>query len=345
MQRASKPVMTMFALVASWLVGAMFARADGSSNGNGAPSGHTAGVVLITGGAAERHREIVGQTIEAAVRDAGWSPPPKPLTKSQSDSMLTCLDSKPPASCVPASLPIARVFVVTVENGQADNGAPMVVLTGKGILIDPPSTAIRQQHCERCASNDLTAASAELAKIVLRDLALRAGTTIVELKSSPEGAEIVLDGQRIGATNAKFNTYPGKHVVRFEKSGYVAETREFTAEEDRSVTVAATLRSSATGQPPPRPPAPSRLVPGALLGAGGVLLATGAVGIYYSTKGDSDDRYRYTRAAPIGIGATAAGLGAAGLGVYLLWKGSRSAAPTVAMISGGAVLGWTGTFR
>lgn len=345
MQITSKPVMTVFVLLASWLIGVAGARAQGSAGGSGTPAAATPGLLLVTGGAAERQREIVGQAITAAVRDAGWSLPPKPLTKSQSDGMLACFDSKQPASCIPASLRIARVFVVTVEDRQADNGVPMVFLVGKAILIDPPATAIRQQHCERCASNDLTAASAELAKIVLRDLALSAGTTIVELRSEPEGAEIVLDGRRIGATNAKFNTYPGKHVVRFEKPGYLAETRELTAEEDKSVSVAVTLRPSGAGKPPVRPPPPSKLVPGALLGAAGVLLVTGGVGIYYGTKGDSDDRYRYPRAMPIGIGAAVLGIGAAGAGAYLLWKGSRSSAPTVGVASGGAVLGWMGTFR
>src|SRR5262245_25195050 len=134
MQITSKPLLAASALLLSWLVGAALARAEGNASGNGTSSGHTIGVVLITGGAAERHREIVAQVIEAAVRDAGWSQPSKPLTKSQSDSMLTCFDSKQPASCIPASLGIARVFVVTVENGQADNGMPLLVLTGKALL-------------------------------------------------------------------------------------------------------------------------------------------------------------------------------------------------------------------
>lgn len=308
------------------------------------PGARAAGVVLVTGGGAERQREIVAQAIEAAVRDAGWRLPPKPLTRSQADGVLACLDAKQPASCIPAALGLARVFVVMVEDGQADNGAPLVVLTGKALLVDPPSTAIRQQHCERCASNDLTAASAELAKIVLRDLALRAGTTIADLRSDPDGAEIVLDGRRVGVTNAKLNTYPGKHVVRFEKPGYLAETRELVAVDDQSVLVAVTLRSSApvgSAASTRR----SRLLPVALLGASGALLALGVTGFYYGTQGGPDERYRYPRATPIGVGATVAAVGAAGAGVYLLWAGSRSSAPAVQATAGGAVLGWGGTFR
>lgn len=346
MQMTSKLVMTVLALVTSWLAGASLVRAAPAApatNGTPTPPGRTSGVVLVTGGG-ERLREIVGQAIEAAVRDAGWSLPPKPLMKSQSDGMLTCLDAKPPASCVPVPLRIARFFAVTIQEGQADNGAPQVVLTGKAILIDPPATAIRQQHCQRCASNDLATSSAELAKLVLRDLALRAGTTIADFRSDPEGAEIVLDGERVGATNAKLNTYPGRHVARFEKPGYLAQTREFTAVEDQSVRVEATLHRSDTGKPPLRPPT-SKLVPVALFGASGVFLVTGAAGFYYATKGDSDERYHYPRAMPIGVIATAAGIGAAAAGGYLLWKGSRSSAPTVGVTSGGAVLGWKGTFR
>lgn len=343
MQMASKPVMTVFALLALWLVSVAVVRAD-ASNGSAPPSGHKPGLVLINGDAAERQREIVGQTIEAAVRNAGWSLPSKPLTKSQSDSMLACFDSKQPGSCIPASLRIARVFVVTVENKQAENGAPMVVLIGKAMLIDPPSTAIRQQHCERCANNDLTAVSAELAKIVLQDLALGVGTTIADFRTEPDGAQIVLDGRRIGVTNARFNTYPGKHVARFEKPGHLAQTREFTAVEDQSVLVTAILPASDTAKPPIRMP-PSKLVPGVLFGASGVLLLSGAVGLYYGTKDNSDDKYHYPRAMPIGVGSAVVGVGAAGVGFYLLWKGSRSSAPTVGVMSGGAVLGWMGTFR
>jgi PEGA domain len=342
MQRASKPVITVVTLLASWLLSAAFARADGA-NGAETPSSPTAGVVLISGGAAERHRAIVGRAIETAVRDAGWSLPSKPLTKSQADSMLACFDSKQPASCIPAPLRSARLFAVTVEEGQAENGAPMLVLTGRALVIDPPATAIRQQHCEHCANNDLTAASAELAKIVLRDLALSAGTTIVEFRSDPDGAEIVLDGRRIGATNGKFNTYPGKHLARFEKPGHIAQTREFTAKEDESVLVEAKLPKSDTGKPPIR--LPSKLVPGVLFGVSGALLFTGGAGLYLATQNDSDDKRIHPRALPIGIGSTALGVGAAGVGLYLLWKGSRSSAPTVSMMPGGAVLGWVGTFR
>jgi hypothetical protein len=319
----------MSALLASWLAGAATGRADDApvavtdgARANGVPDhsealpARTAGVVLITGGAADRQREIVGEVIEDAVLTAGWSLPPQPLTQSESDGVLACLDTEQPASCIPAPLRLSRVFVVAVEAGQADDGAPLIVLTGKALLFDPRFTAIRQQYCERCASNDLIAASAELAKLVLRDLVLVAGTTIADFRSDPVGAEIFLDGNRVGATNAKLNTYPGKHVVRFEKPGYLAETRELIAKDDQSVRVAVLLH------PKPAAPLRSKLLSGALIGAGGALLGVAAAGIYYSTKGDSDDRYRYPRAKPIGIVSAVLGAGAASAGLYLLWKGT-----------------------
>ena len=318
MKRASKPILVVSALLASLLAGAATGRADDAPDDRDALPVYTAGVVLITGGAAERQREIVGQVIEAAVRDAGWSLPQQPLTQSESDGVLACLDSNQLQGCIPPALQLARVFVVAIEPGQASDGAPLIVLTGKALLLDPPATAIRQQHCERCASNDLTAASAELAKLVLRDLALRAGTTIADLRSEPVGAEIILDGRRAGATNARLNTYPGRHVVRFEKPGYLAQTHELIAKNDRSVRVAVTLHRS---KPPPMSPR-SKLLSGALIGAGGALLGVAAAGIYYSTKGDSEDRYRYPRAKPIGIGSAVLGAGAAGAGLYLFWKGT-----------------------
>lgn len=312
--------------------------------GSSVAGAETRGIVLVSGDAAEKYGERVGQVVEAAVRGAGWSLLQEPLVKVESDRILGCLRSSEAASCVPEALRIARVFVVKIENGQASDGAPLMILTGKGVVIRPASMAIRQQYCEHCSDDRLMAASAELAKVVLQDLALRAGTTLVEFESVPDGAEIILDGERIGATRSTFRTYPGKHLVRFEKPGFFPEAREVAAEEGETTRVSVALRPSGADQSPDRRGG-SQLVPDILIGGGGALAVTGAVWLHYSTKYGPEDKDRYKHATTLGGGALVVGLGAAALGAYSLWRGSRSQTMIFGVTSGGGTLGWMGTLR
>lgn len=89
----------------------------------------------------------------------------------------------------------------------------------------------------------------------------------------------------------------------------------------------------------------SKLAPGTLFSISGVLLLSGTVGVYYGMKDDFHDKYRYSRAMPIGIGTLFVGVGSASVGLYLHRRASRSAAPAMSMSSNGAMLGWIGTFE
>jgi hypothetical protein len=312
--------------------------------GSSVAGAETRGIVLVSGDAAEQYGGRVGQVVEAAVRGAGWSLLQEPLVKIESDRMLACLRSSAAPSCVLEALQIARVFVVKIENGQASDGAPLLILTGKSVVIRPASMAIRQQYCERCSDDRLMAAAAELAKVVLQDLALRAGTTGVEFESVPDGAEIILDGERIGATRSTFRTYPGKHLVRIEKPGSFPEAREVVAEEGKTTRVSVALRPSGADRPPNRRGG-SQLVSDALIGGGGALAVTGAIWLHYNTRYGPEGKDRYRHATTLAGGALVVGLGAAGLGAYSLWWGSRSQAMIFGVTSGGGTLGWRGTLR
>src|SRR4029078_7617127 len=95
----------------------------------------------------------------------------------------------------------------------------------KLIAFAPQGLAVRQRFCEHCADDRLSAASTDLARQLLADLAVRAGRTVLDVAAPPPGARITLDGQPIGATDATFNTFPGAHVVVVEKAGYPAARR------------------------------------------------------------------------------------------------------------------------
>src|SRR4051812_25130900 len=118
------------------------------------PAHAEAGLLVIGGSAAVRERTVIGTAVEDAVRKAGWSLPAKPLAKKDSDRLLSCEDSVTPWTCIPSTVTgagIRDVLVVSVETRQAENGAPLVVITGKLIISNPQSFAVRQRFCEHCA--------------------------------------------------------------------------------------------------------------------------------------------------------------------------------------------------
>jgi hypothetical protein len=266
------------------------------------------GSVVIGGGAEDRDRSVVGAAVAATAREAGWVVSRDPVAAQDVDRLIACSDPVRPWACVPASLGsrgIRRIFVFAVDRRQAASGVPMVVLTAKLIAFAPQGLAVRQRFCEHCADDRLSAASTDLARQLLADLAVRAGRTVLDVASTPPGARITLDGQPIGATDATFNTFPGAHVVVVEKSGYRTERRSVVAEEGKTAAVAVVLAPDAPG-PAPR----SRVVLGALIGGGALAVIAGGVLLDLGARGGPHDKYRYVGATPagalLGLAGTAA---------------------------------------
>lgn len=309
------------------------------------------GLLIIGGTAAEHERSTVGGAIESAVRGAGWSLPSKPFSKKDTERLLNCSDAKTPWTCVPPAVGAAGiqdVLVVSVEASQAENGAPMVVITGKLIVTNPQAFAVRRRFCEHCADDKLAEASQDLTHQLIQELAVRGGRTVVSFKSQPTSADITLDGAHVGATDATFNTFPGKHVATVQKPGFDSEVREFTVEEGKTAELLFMLHPSSTSvelHPVSRPWWSARWVPGTAIGAGAALVVFGGISVYRGqTFSGADSRYEYTHATTVGVITGLVGLGAVGTGLYLLWRGPNGSAPSASIGPGGAVVGWTGRF-
>lgn len=331
------------ALVVSW-----FAASAAHANNQGASSD----IVLISGDAPARDLATVTTAIEAAVRGAGWSLPKQPLARADSERMLKCLAGDAPGTCVKGPPSLARIFVVTVKTAQ-ESGAPMLVLIGKVFSIDQEAPAenrfvTRQRHCESCSDDTLAKESTELVTATLRELSSRIGKTFVEFKSTPPGANILLDGVWIGATDGTYRTHPGKHVARFTKDGYIAQDHEFTVEERRTATVKVTLVPS-EGKPPPPTSSKRNLISYGLMGVGGAALVGGIV---YSLSVDApappDEQPKRLYSGPAIAVAAAGGAVIIG-GIYLRWfhrsKQSKPRSVLTAVLHGsGGVIGWSTSF-
>ncbi len=306
------------------------------------------GIVVVGGTAEERVRTTATTAIEKAVQDAGWSLATKKLSPKERDGLLACKQPTPSA-CVPptlASAGIHQLVVVTIDTASSDDGSPMFVLVGRVIITNPQATQFNKRHCERCADDRLQSEATTLVAEMLRQLASQSGRTVVDIKSDPAGAQIVLDGQRIGITNSAFNTFPGKHVVILEKAGYLRETHEFVVEEGKTADVSLTLRASEV-QTPETPPVThrSRTVPGVVIGVGAAA-AIGGVILYVVDEDQSPTGgKKYFDSAPAGVAIGIAGLVTVGAGAYLWRRASRSSStPSANVVRGGAIIGWSGAF-
>jgi hypothetical protein len=324
----------ILAAIAAWL-------------GASAPVRAEDGAVLVRGAIGEPDRQLVGAAFEAVTRGAGWVLPAKALPKREAEALLACVSSSAPWACMPKSLRgLQRVVVVEVER-RTSEGAPLVALTARALVPSERVLVVGERFCERCASAELGTASTELAYQLLRDLAVRAGRTRVAIKSDPPGAQIILNGDRIGATDAALSTYPGTHLVILEKPGFAVESREVAVAEGQTAELMVRMRPAApVPRPVPRPPT-SRLVPGVVLGAGAAVLATGvvllAVDDDVTTAGAQSARN--FDSARYGAGYAIAGAAVTAAGAYWWIRRTQARrAPTLAVTGVGASIGWQGTF-
>ncbi len=70
---------------------------------------------------------------------------------------------------------------------------------------------------------------------------LNTDLSTVAVKSSPDGAEITIDGKFMGTTPSTLNLSAGAHTVTIEKSGHKEWTRTVTLSAGGNITVDATL--------------------------------------------------------------------------------------------------------
>jgi hypothetical protein len=304
------------------------------------------GVVVVGGAANDHDRGQVRAAIEQTLLGAGWTLSPTPLAKRDADAILGCKDTKAPWTCVPPSLGtggVQTVLVVNVAYRQSDAGAPMIVLTGQLIGTDTQSTAAGSQYCEQCAGDKLNSTASELTEQLMRDLAVRNRRTMIQVRSTPPGAEVKLDGQSVGVTDQTFNTFPGVHLLVIQKPGFERVLEDVFVEEGQTATVAHTLKPSSIERGV-RTQARSRIVPAILIGAGAVMVVGGT---YVSWTEESSlagpqDKYLYNSPA---IAVAAVGAIAIGAGIYLWQRKPRTGStPTVSVTHGAAVAGWATSF-
>lgn len=335
-RRSALPAAIACAL-AAWLAHSRPARAESD-------------VLVIGSVTAERGQlAAVRGAVENSLRKAGWSWPGRPPSQKEADSLLKCEDSRSPWTCIPATISglrasdVQRVFVLSVESGTGP--APVVVLTARVIVASsPPAFVVRQRFCERCSAGQLAQASEDLTRELFSELAARAVATAIDVTSDPPDADVRLDGSPAGKTHTRLVTTAGQHLVSVAKPDFVSEVRTVNVEQGQTVAVSVTLRAAPPAVTPP--PATQddrsfRVIPAMAITAGAGLVAFGGVALYLGHLGGPTDRYRYTRATPVGIASIALGLGAAGAGLYF-WRRPDGSGLFGAIDRHGSFIVWSG---
>lgn len=310
------------------------------------------GLVITVGNASERERAVVAQAFTEAAIKVGWSLSIKRPSAKETETIAACKSAA--NECVPASLQasgVDRVLVVSVNRTAQSDGTPTFELLGRAFLTKAGTSTAEKRYCDTCTEGMLKAASVELADLVLHRLGTQSTETWVEITSDPPGAQLVLDDGRdpIGVTNGRFRTFHGTHNVILQKPGYATEQREFTVKEGETAHLSVTLRATKIEAPPTttHPVRRSLVVPGVMVGAGALAIVGAAIVYHYDEDPGPRVGDTYTDTAPAALGLGLGGIVAVGAGVgYYFWRvrGHSSSAPSAAIVTGGAVVGWSGSF-
>jgi len=220
-------------------------------------------------------------------------------------------------------------------------------VTGKGATRSVQISAywIAKQHdvvslqrtCDACTD----AVLARTIDAVIADLARLAPTMAsrIHITSKPAGLKVMVDSQPVGITPADHEVPFGTHTISLSRDGRVVGERQVDAAPTATLDVDVPLRAET---PVVRPVEEhSRAVPVVMIVVGLAAVGTGAYLYHEGNPTGADFTYRDTK--PAGI-ATAAGGGLLTIiGTILLFR-HHSSAPDVAITSGGAMVGWAGSF-
>lgn len=227
-------------------------------------------------------------------------------------------------------------------------------------LFNADEGATVATHRDRCGGCDLEQASAWASKVA-RQLINSAGpadtSARLEVRSTPPGAAVSIDGSPVGVSGMAFGVSAGRHTVSVELEGHEVAAREVDLPPGKTTVLEVKLQPRAAVPAPPDRPAPgpgffsARVFKWVTLGVAVAGLAAGISLIAIDGQPTCDESFpnmecpevRDTLAA--GAVLTALG-GAAGLASgYLFYRdardGGRSATVAPALLPGGVGLAAT----
>jgi hypothetical protein len=291
-------------------------------------------ICLVRGTAAAEARAAGAASVREALQRAGWKLSPRQLGEREVEAVAACLSNDKPWSCIAAIIKdkaIGQVAIVSVDPKQAADGTPLTLVTTRIVVASQNLAYGDEQYCERCNAENVKATASTVATKVLGRVYLNSNRTTLDIKSSPAGARVVVDGTVMGASNLAFEILPGRHAITLSLRGYREVNRNVEVVDGQAAQVSVILEAEEVEVTPsastlPRGARtterervlPSWIAPTAV--AAGVAAALVGAGFVFADldqpEGEVQQQYNVSGR---GIGLAVAGVVIAGGGLYL-WR-------------------------
>ena len=194
--------------------------------------------------------------------------------------------------------------------------------------------AVRQTvTCARCNEQTLKTTTDSL-MAALANTGQKTGK--LKCTSDPAGAEVTVDGKRIGATPVTHDLAPGSHRIVIAE-----ETRDVVVKAGETTTLDIPLAVEGGGAP--ARPRKSRAVPVTVMTMGLAAMVTGGV-LYAIDEDRSADQRFYNDTAPGGVALVTSGTMVFVAGFLWFRSAGKRSAPMAAASRDGAYFGWSGEF-
>ena len=296
-------------------------------------------VGVVVTGQATLQPALVNQ-IEHWLRKNGHTLVASPLQPDAINTVIDCLlmgDENCARGVIEKRSKSRQVVFTKVdrEAGQPNAYAVTAYWFDKG-----KNAVLLRRVCEGCTEAVLRTTADELMAALTR--ATRKDVGQLRATSMPAGASVTVDGKAIGVTPLEADVTAGKHEIVVTHPTHAQEVREITVRPGEPVALDVTLK--------PRPedeirgPNPDKPLAYGLIGGGAALVVTGVL-LYMTSEDDEGTGFDYRETRLLGASVGLAGAAAIGVGFYFYTRKPRvESAPTVSVVRGGTMVGWTRSF-
>lgn len=290
-------------------------------------------VGVVVAGDASVQPQFTAQ-LEDWLRRNGHTLVPSPLPPEALNKVIDCFvieDVDCARQVVETQATAPAIVFAKLELAEAKTGMGDVTITA--YWFDRGTDVVtKTRTCERCTELTMVAATDAL----MKELSESRNMGKIRITTTPGGARVTVDGQAVGIAPITVPLMIGEHTITVSHPSHVETTRTVTVTKGDITIVDVPLA-------PVSAPARSKL-PVVVMAAGGAALATGIL-LYVTSEEDTGEKFRYRDNRALGIGIGVVGVAAISVGAYMMMRGGSSdSAPAVALVPGGAYVGWARTF-
>jgi PEGA domain len=204
------------------------------------PAHAETGAALISGQATPRQRAVVSAVLGEELRKAGWAT--VMLEGADGEELAACFGAEEPWPCLqPRMSARGLARVLEIEVAPEPGPARQLRLLGQLGAAGSGRITVDSRFCRRCDDAQLAAAARLLVQRLLAGSALRDETTRLEVRTSPPGAVIRIDGRMVEAPSGSIACSPGLHTVHLQLTGYRTEFRAVLVDQGKRARVDVTL--------------------------------------------------------------------------------------------------------